>query len=511
MKGPKLSIPDGIIVLLFLIMIAIRLPHLGAPLLDYFEFRQTQTALTAYWFAREGVTLPAYPLPVFGSPWTAPMEFPLFQMIMAGVHLMGVPLDMAGRGCAVFFYVASVAMMLWLIRRLGVGPLACVAFVGFATFSPYGIVWSRACLIDYCSVFFSLVYLALALMGREKGWSVGLVLAVILAGGMAGLVKVTTLPVYWAGVVVLAGDHLGEIWKKHGNKWSGRDWGQLAGWILALLVPVLLAMIWTHLADEVKRGAEPTRHLASSALKEWNFGTLQQRLNPFEWHRIFNNISHWVLPWFWPLMLVGLVALRGQTRLSGLVQGSLVLGALGTVCLFFNLHFVHEYYLISISLILWLLAALGLEKMALFIRHPRGRWWLVAVVLTVLAIDSSRSKFVSDACEFPYRSPVLTVAKAVREHLPAGQEIVILGHGWDPSLPYYLERKALMVEPQKVTKAYASAYVKDRKVNHVLSRNSWDKHVHQLWPDARKILEVENHSLHVLDGAGGAPKTTTSP
>ena len=42
------------------------------PILEWFGFRQAQTALTAYWFIREGFAL-AYQTPVLGYPWAIPL------------------------------------------------------------------------------------------------------------------------------------------------------------------------------------------------------------------------------------------------------------------------------------------------------------------------------------------------------------------------------------------------------------------------------------------------------
>src|SRR6185312_10632304 len=53
-----------------------------ASLLDRFQFRQTQTALTTDWMQKDGFHF-AYPMPVFGPPWSAPMEFPLYQWFVA--------------------------------------------------------------------------------------------------------------------------------------------------------------------------------------------------------------------------------------------------------------------------------------------------------------------------------------------------------------------------------------------------------------------------------------------
>ena len=49
--------------------------YAGQPPLDVHSFRQTQTALTSYWFIHQGFQF-AYETPVVGAPWAIPFEFP---------------------------------------------------------------------------------------------------------------------------------------------------------------------------------------------------------------------------------------------------------------------------------------------------------------------------------------------------------------------------------------------------------------------------------------------------
>ncbi|MGH7490376.1 MAG: glycosyl transferase, partial [bacterium] len=50
---------------------------LTSPVLDLHNFRQAQTAISAYWSWREGFKL-AYETPVLGYPWAIPFEFPIY-------------------------------------------------------------------------------------------------------------------------------------------------------------------------------------------------------------------------------------------------------------------------------------------------------------------------------------------------------------------------------------------------------------------------------------------------
>ena len=50
----------------------------NASLLDRYEFRQIQTALSTFWIVQAGWQWD-YLLPLFGPPWSVPMEFPTYQ------------------------------------------------------------------------------------------------------------------------------------------------------------------------------------------------------------------------------------------------------------------------------------------------------------------------------------------------------------------------------------------------------------------------------------------------
>jgi hypothetical protein len=88
---------------------------ISKPILDLYYFRQTQTALTAYWLWRGGPWL-AYETPVLGFPWSVPIEFPLYQGLVASLRAIGIPIEIGGRLISFRFYLASL-WPLWLLFR----------------------------------------------------------------------------------------------------------------------------------------------------------------------------------------------------------------------------------------------------------------------------------------------------------------------------------------------------------------------------------------------------------
>jgi hypothetical protein len=106
-------------VVLNLVFSSVGLRH---SLLEVHDFRQVQTALTARCLQEEGWSL-AYPTPLFGPPWSAPMEFPFYQVCVARFGaLTGLPLEPAGRLVALGFLYLSLPAWFGLAGLLGLPP-----------------------------------------------------------------------------------------------------------------------------------------------------------------------------------------------------------------------------------------------------------------------------------------------------------------------------------------------------------------------------------------------------
>lgn len=81
------------------------------PITDAHGFRQTHTAITSYYFITEGFKLD-YITPVLGPPWSIPLEFPIYQIIVSIIAVIfTTPLDQTGRFVnLLFFYLSLVPL-----------------------------------------------------------------------------------------------------------------------------------------------------------------------------------------------------------------------------------------------------------------------------------------------------------------------------------------------------------------------------------------------------------------
>jgi hypothetical protein len=196
------------------------------PLIDAHAFRQTQTAISVFYLLKGSPWL-AYETPVLGVPWSIPMEFPLYQGIVAIlVKLFQTPIDQTGRFVSAFFFYLSLIPIYVILSYLQVARAFRWLFLSLFLASPLYLFWARTFMIESTALFFSLAYLAcIAVYFRYKSPIIALLAC--LFGIAASLTKVTTM----AGFLILACVWIGINWfKKDSSRNLAKD----------LLIPVVV-------------------------------------------------------------------------------------------------------------------------------------------------------------------------------------------------------------------------------------------------------------------------------
>ena len=169
-------------------------PTLDAPLLEKHAFRQTQTAWTARVFHEDGIDLLHPKLPVFGEPFEAPFEFPLFQALATVPMAAGVAEDTALRLTCLACFVLT-ALLLWGLVRHVAGPVSGVGAVVVFTFTPFALVWSRTSMIEYLATAGAVGFAFGVVLWRERRHPSLFVAA--LAAGLIGMLVKPTTAVFW--------------------------------------------------------------------------------------------------------------------------------------------------------------------------------------------------------------------------------------------------------------------------------------------------------------------------
>ena len=109
---------------------------------DDHGWRQTQTAISAYFIQQGGPWL-AYETPVLGPPWALPHEFPVYQLVVAGLsRTTGLQLEAAGRTVSLAFFYASLGVAFLLLAELGLRRMHRLLVIALWLPSPVYLFWS---------------------------------------------------------------------------------------------------------------------------------------------------------------------------------------------------------------------------------------------------------------------------------------------------------------------------------------------------------------------------------
>ena len=397
------------------------------------EFRQAQTALSAYWIKAENNFSLAYPTPVVGKPWSIPMEFPLYQwtVVVTG-KLTGWGLTKAGRAVSIACFYLTLPALFLLLGRWRVAPARRWLVLAVVVTCPFYIFYSRGILIETMALMFSLwfwVAFERSVSGRNRSW---LALAV-LAGTGAGLVKVTTFMLY----LLPAG------WWAFARLWATRktSWKTEFAWMAAAVaVPFAATLWWLHFADATKTLNELGVAFTSAGLQDFNLGTKATRFSPEMWATKARIVRE-QLTWLPVLLLCGLLApLVARTRWREITA---VLACFISVLVIFPVLYTnHEYYYAANTILL--LVAMGLVLVA-FAESARPRWLVSGAVAVVLGGQAWRYL----DYYYPGQSQISPGGEGLTRSLQAltkpDEVIVVLGQDWNSMTPYYAQRRGMMI------------------------------------------------------------------
>jgi len=419
---------------------AVRIPQLSNTLNEFHSFRQTQTAFAIRGFARDGIDLLNSPMPIFGRDSSVPMEFPLFQAIAALLVPLGLDAGEAARTVALFSFQVS-AILLALVALRWHGRAVSLIAIGLFEFSPFGLFWGAASLIEFLAVALALGMVLGFMAWLDRRSIPGLVLGSISAV-LAFLIKVTTAPtwvVMMLAAIVLASQSEGvrRIWRR-----------ALIGLAAGPGLGLVAALVWARHADSVKLANPLSAEWASSRIVGWNLGTLSQRADPAVWGVLVDRVSFLIVG---PAMIGVVLALLAllfahDSRTRWQIAAWLATGVSAPL-VFLNLYWVHEYYLAAVYPALVALTAIGIVWVSRAVPAATWRRNVLAagaalfVLMLCVGSGTGTERVKWSRAGVPEQDPA-KVASIASETRP-DDLVVMAGCGMDPTLLYLADRQGL--------------------------------------------------------------------
>ncbi len=421
----------------------IALHYAGQPLIELFGFRQTQTALTSFWFIQEGYKL-AYETPVSGAPWSIPFEFPLYQAIVAFIsQLFHSDLGKTGRIVSFAFLVFCLYPANEICKSLKLSRSSFYLFAGLLFSSPVYLFWGRTFMIETMALFFAILAIKFFLdfLNNKGKWA---------AAGFFASISLAILQKATTGLPVLA--ILAVVFLFHEINRNKSIVGAISikniFWAMTLFaLPIVIGYGWTLYTDIIKSKNEFGMSITSQSLSAWNWGTLTQRLSlplytDVIWSRIIKGNLSGI---FGVAIILGAMLLTKSNKLRLIIAAACALGIL-PLFIFTNLHLVHTYYQSAnvIFLIFALAVAVG-ESL------DGARRTAISVIVFLALVLNNYGAFASDYF-LKVREDLnignsrdLMVGDALNMNMSRGEAVVVYGNDWSSSIAYYAEHKSFTV------------------------------------------------------------------
>jgi hypothetical protein len=431
-----------LLTLTIVIMALTNLAGLANPILEAHGFRQTQTAITAYYLKLSGFKLD-YETPTVGYPWSIPFEFPIYQYIAAQTSkIFNLALTDSGRLISLIFTFLC-ALPIWKsLKKLEFSDTTGLICLTLFFSSPVYLFWSGTFMIESTALFFTLffVYFIINILkGSRSGLSLFGAATFLL---LASLQKVTTV---LAPLVIFALIYLSQMGIK--NILADLKWTlKLA---LAILIALAIAFMWIKYSDQVKSLNPIGAKLTSSHLSQWNYGTLSQRLSFHLWHDViyYRNIVKMSGQFIGLLILLYYLKSSQNVRNKKLVLVALSLFFVPFL-VFTNLHIVHSYYQVANSLFFSMglgIAIAGLIFESSYRAKMYVKVFFIAIVTSNLYFYMKGSYNDKVIGINPKEHKVLVIAEYIKDTTPPDRPVIWYGLDWSSEGPFYSERKSLAV------------------------------------------------------------------
>jgi hypothetical protein len=423
----------------FVIGFLIQLPMLFFNLSEADSFRFAQTTFVVKEFLLNGIDF-RMPIPIFGSNSFVPFEFPLFQIFASFIaYLFGIDPLVATRLSALIFFQAT-GILLYLLSKKWFGTDAALVGAVLFQFLPFGLRYAHSPLIEFASIFFILLAVLefdrLTESKSKRATLISLVLASV-SLTLGFLVKVTTgvalLPLLAIPLISILRNQGKAIWK----------FLRLSHILGSSLIALFSVHLWNGFSDAVKENNPLTSYLISSSpqMRKWNFGTLQDRIDPKTWIDIFFHYLGPITSGILTLLIIVFFSFK-LFSISKIIPllATLIVGPL----VFTNLYRSHQYYVAAIYPSIVILVALGVCSVSKVFSFNKLKLQYLLVSL-IIASSFSTKLGVTYSSDIFNHSDIPKLAIEIRDNVPKDGYVLYLGCDWNPEIPFYSERKSLMV------------------------------------------------------------------
>ena len=422
-------------------LIIINLVNISNPILEQHGFRQSQTALSAFYLIKNGFSLD-YITPVIGEGWSIPFEFPIYQYLVALIYKgINIELTIIGRALSILFTLLCCIPVYKSLEVFDVKKVAIYLVLIIFLTSPIYLFWSGTFMIEPTALFFSLMSLYFFLRISNHKYStlninyLSYVILLLFFLILAFLQKITTiLPIFLLMIII-------NFYQIYLNPKKI----EIVKFVLIniiLLLSLSIGYLWVNYSDTIKLMNPIGKYLTSTELRLWNFGTLEQR---FSYKFIIDTIiiRNLIGSGLYGIGLIIIIYSTYKIKIIRVITLISLVMYLLPLYIFTNLHTKHNYYQFSNTI--FLSVSLGISIYYLIYNKSKKIQAIVISMLfisniSIFGIQYSKAKFT----HINANNRSLQIAEFIRANTLDDEIFIVFGYDWSSELAFYSKRKLLM-------------------------------------------------------------------
>ena len=446
----------------FILSLILRFIYIDEPIVDIHTFRQTQTAISVEYMLQDGLSWDSiinYKTPVFGPPWTIPMEFPFYQVSAYYIHkIMNVfgmdNLDFSLRITSLVYFYLSLFLLYRFLSYLSLSAKTVNICCFLYMILPFSIFWSRTAMIESCALFWCLGYLFCLIKFLNEKRLTYLFVGII-AGVIGFLTKITTAFPFcvFAGIYIL--HYFYQNKNEDISSYFKSNFYRITGLLLLIFIPFSVFYVWLKYSD-TQKDLPLIDFLTSKNLKSWNFGVSEDRVDIFVYREIAKNLwEQWPSSCFALFFIIVLFKeFRSSfSKIEIILLFSCSVSFALTLLTFTNLYYIHNYYYCAVFIFECIIVAIIFTHIDWKNIYTcwKGKLLLLAVLVSIFytPVTLKNSLYVNFYLNNKYanwhNSVDHQIAQTINDNTSPEESVIIFSHGWEPVIPYYSHRKALMV------------------------------------------------------------------
>lgn len=391
---------------------------------DMHGFRQTQTAITSYYFIHDGFQID-YMTPVLGYPWKIPFEFPIYQMIVSFISkFTHLNLEITGRLVSISAFYGCVFVLLQFQKIIKSFPSYLSASLVLC--NPIYIFWTRTFMIESTALLLCISFVYLCIAYFERG-NYKLLLWMFLIGAVGILTKVTT---FFIGISTVSLILIPEI----RTKWNLKK-KEISLIAISIFILFVLLFTWTKHCDFTKSTSYIGNKITSSKLNLWNFGSFSQRFEIENWVYLIKNSSYTLAVSIFILIII----LSSKKRIIANLPSLKWMGSgLVAPLIFFNLYIVHDYYHYANGLF-------TLIGISYFITRQKTKKISQNLAISIICLSFWYYHIVYYQTQRINNEYFKELGAFVESKSDIDDVILVLGNDWSSEISYYSKRKCINV------------------------------------------------------------------